>query len=99
MLISKNVVTAFIGVSVFGLGYANLFAIIFSLALKYLPGKINEVSALLIIGVSGGAILPPILGVATDITGTQLAGIAGIAFVWVYMVWLIKKVRTIHINQ
>lgn len=99
MFVSKNIVVVFVGVSVFGLGYANLFAIIFSLALKYLPGKINEVSALLIIGVSGGAILPPILGVATDASGTQLAGIAGIAIVWLYMVWLIKKVSTIHINQ
>ena len=96
MMLSKNTSVVFIGVSVFGLGYANLFSILFSLALKYLAGKVNEVSALLIIGVSGGAILPPALGVATDLAGTQLAGIAGITIVWFYMIWLIKKVQTIR---
>lgn len=96
MMASKNLSVVFIGVSIFGLGYANLFSILFSLALKYLPGKVNEVSALLIIGVSGGAILPPVLGLLTDIGGTQLAGIAGITIVWFYMIWLIKKVRTVH---
>lgn len=95
MLASKNIIVVFAGVSIFGLGYSNLFSIIFSLALKYLPKQINEVSALLIIGVSGGAVLPPVLGIATDITGTQWAGIAAIAIVWLYMVWLIKKVNSI----
>ena len=95
MLVSKNIIVVFAGVSIFGLGYSNLFSIIFSLALKYLPKQINEVSALLIIGVSGGAVLPPVLGIATDITGTQWAGIAAIAIVWLYMVWLIKKVNSI----
>ena len=41
------------------IGYANLFSIIFSLSLKRVPEKANEVSALLIVGVSGGAVLPP----------------------------------------
>ncbi|GAB3427358.1 MFS transporter [Niabella aquatica] len=95
MLVSTNLPVVFAGVFLFGLGYANLFSIIFSLALKYSPGKENEVSALLIVGVSGGAILPPLLGIITDIGGTQQAGIAGLAVVWFYMVWLIKKVQSI----
>ena len=62
-------------VAVFGIGYANLFSILFSFSLKRVPEKANEVSALLISGVFGGAILPPIIGIVTDITHTQVTAI------------------------
>lgn len=60
MTISTNLWFILGCVAVFGIGYANLFSIIFSLSLKRVPEKANEVSALLIVGVSGGAVLPPI---------------------------------------
>lgn len=81
-------------VVIFGLGYSNLFAIVFSLSMKRMPDKANEVSALLIMGVSGGAIVTPALGVASDAFGTQGAALTVIVLVWLYMVWLIKAVRT-----
>lgn len=84
-------------VSIFGLGYANLFAIVFSLSMKRMPDKANEISALLIMGVSGGAVVTPALGVASDEFGTQGAALAVIVLVWLYMVWLIKQVRTAHL--
>ncbi len=91
--VSTNVWLTFACVAVFGLGYANLFSIIFSLALKRIPDKANEISALLIVGVSGGAILPPILGVVTDIFKTQISAIVLIAIIWCYLLWLIGIVR------
>ncbi|MDR2921314.1 MAG: MFS transporter [Tannerella sp.] len=92
MLFTENVWAMLACVVIFGLGYANLFSILFSLSLKRVPDKANEVSALLIMGVSGGAILTPILGVTSDWFGTQLAALAVIAVVWIYMVWLISLV-------
>lgn len=97
MLFTGNMWAMLVCVVIFGLGYANLFAIIFSLALKRVPEKANEVSALLIMGVSGGAILTPILGVTSDLLGTQLAALAVIAVVWLYMVWLITRVNNTKI--
>jgi len=88
-----------VSVSIFGLGYANLFAIIFSLSLKRKQDKANEVSALLIMGVSGGAVVTPALGVASDHFGTQLAAIGLIALIWLYMVWLIKPVQRIRLSS
>ena len=76
---------------IIALGYSNLFAIIFSLALKHLPQKANEISALLIVGVSGGAIAT-LLGVVSDAFGTQWAAMAIVAIIWLYMVWLIKPI-------
>jgi fucose permease len=77
-------------VAIFALGYSNLFAIIFSSALKHLPEKANEVSSLLIVGVSGGAIAM-LLGVVSDLSGTQWAAISILTVMWFYVVWLIKS--------
>ena len=44
-------------------------------------------------GVSGGAILTPVLGVMSDIFGTQLAALAVIAIVWLYMIWLVSFMK------
>lgn len=88
-----GVVPVLLAVCLFGIGYANLFGIVFSFALRRMPDKANEVSALLIVGLVGGAILPPVLGWIRDITGSQIAAVAAIAFVWVYMLWLARKIR------
>ena len=78
---------------IIALGYSNLFAIIFSLALKHLPQKANEISSLLIAGVLGGAIAT-LLGVVSDAFGTQLSAMVIIAVIWLYMIWLIKPIST-----
>lgn len=78
-------------VCIFGIGYANLFGIVFSKAMQRLPGKADEISALLIVGLIGGAILPPLLGWVSDVTGSQIAAIITIAIAWVYMIWMSVK--------
>ena len=92
MLVTGNLWGILAFVVIFGLGYANLFAIIFSLSLKRMPDRANEVSALLVMGVSGGELLPPLLGVVSDSFGTQTAAMMLITLVWLYMVWLIRTV-------
>ena len=59
----------FAALFVLGLCCANVFAIAFSAALKSAPGRANEVSALMIMGVAGGALLPPLMGVVADLSG------------------------------
>jgi fucose permease len=73
------------------LGYSNLFAIIIVLAIKHIPGKANEVSSLLIMGIAGG-IFALLLGMASDAFGTQRAAMALIAIMWIYIVWLIRPI-------
>jgi fucose permease len=91
LLFSTSQVSILAATVIIALGYANLFAIIFSLALKHLPQKANEISSLLIVGVSGG-VFATLLGVVSDAFGTQWAAIAILALVWLYMIWLIKPV-------
>lgn len=54
---------------VLGLAVANVFSIIFSAALQHKPEYANEISGLLVMGVAGGAILPPVMGILTDSYG------------------------------
>lgn len=96
LIFSRNLTLILFFVALFGLGYANLFSIIFSLSMQKMPQKTNEVSALLIVGVSGGAVLPPLLGVITDTFGTQGSALITLAIVWVYMVALIPFVRNVR---
>lgn len=64
-----------------------------SLSLQRRPDRANEVSALLIAGIAGGAVLPPILGAVSGWFGTQSAAMAVLIVVWLYMVWLIREVK------
>lgn len=96
LIFSRNLTMILFFVALFGLGYANLFSIIFSLSMQKMPQKTNEVSALLIVGVSGGAVLPPLLGVITDTFGTQGSALITLAIVCVYMVALIPFVRNVR---
>lgn len=51
---------------ILGFAGANVFSIIFSFALKRFPNRSNEISALMIMGVVGGAIIPFIQGLIND---------------------------------
>lgn len=96
LIFSNNLTLILVFVALFGLGYANLFSIIFSISMQKQPEKTNEVSALLIVGVCGGAIIPPALGVITDSFGTQGAALVTLAVVWVYMIVLIPFLRKVR---
>jgi len=93
ILFSSSQVGILASTVVIALGYSNLFAIIFSLALKHLPKKANEISSLLIVGVSGG-VIATLLGVVSDAFETQWAALAILGVIWLYMILLIKPIFT-----
>lgn len=67
-----------------GLACANLFSILFSLALRRRPERSNEISALMIMGVSGGALVTPLMGFVADRCG-QGASLAVLLACMVYI--------------
>lgn len=69
LMFSSNLWVILIAIFAIGLSCANVFSIIFSLALNKLPERSNEISALMIMGVSGGAIILPVQGVVNDALG------------------------------
>lgn len=52
-----------------GLAISNIFSIIFAFALQKIAHRSNEISALLIMGVVGGALIPPVQGFVSDYFG------------------------------
>ena len=52
-----------------GLFGANVFAVAFSIALQHSSDRPNDVSALMIAALAGGAFLPPLMGVISDAVG------------------------------
>ena len=66
LIFGANLWIILIAIFAIGLACANVFSILFSLALNKLPERSNEISALMIMGVSGGAIILPIQGVVND---------------------------------
>lgn len=72
---------------VIGLAVANIFAIIFGRALSLSPDKGNEISALMITGVSGGAIISVITGPISDAVGSQNGTVAVVLVCALYLVW------------
>ena len=95
LIVFRGYWSSMIFVSVFGLGYSNLFAIIFSMALKRRPDRVNDVSALLVMGVAGGGLLPPIMGLITQTTGNQWSAILVIAIVWLYLFALMGRIKNV----
>ena len=89
ILFARNLTLIIVLVALFGLGYSNLFSIDFSTSMLRVPDRANEVSSLLIVGVCGGGIIPPILGIITDSFGNQGSAVAAMIVVWLFMVFLI----------
>lgn len=69
MMLFPQLYIALTSIFIIGLVCANVFSILLSLALQYRPDKANEISGLMIMAVSGGAIIPLIIGIINDLTG------------------------------
>lgn len=89
LLFLKSVLAIYVCVGLIGAGNSNVFSIIFSNALRTVPGKDNEISGLLIMGISGGALVPVIMGAASDATGSQTGAVLVLAVCIAYLLFLI----------
>ena len=89
---ATNATLLFAALFVLGLSCANIFSIAFSAALKSAPDRANEVSGLMIMGVAGGALLPPIMGVVADMSNqwTSLF-VLGFALLYIFVASLKLK--------
>lgn len=74
LIMFTNIEWALIGAIVLiGFTCANVFSIIFSIALETKPKQTNEISSLMIMGVAGGAIVTPIVGIVAKNLGIALS--------------------------
>jgi len=59
---------AYGGIVLVGLGFANIFPLIFSITVDKMPERSNELSGLMISAILGGALIPPVMGLIADHT-------------------------------
>lgn len=79
---------------VIGLGFANIFPLIFSITIDAMPERSNALSGLMVMAIVGGAILPPIMGIVADyasITTGFVVPMGGILYVTLSAVSVLKK--------
>ena len=74
-------------IGVVGLFCASVFSIGYAAAMQARPDKANEISGLMITGVSGGAVIPPLMGSMTDMMGSQVGSIIIIGVCMLYLLW------------
>lgn len=88
---------AFSGIILVGLGFANIFPLIFSITVDKLPSRTNEISGLMITAIVGGAIIPPVFGYVADNSDiltafvVPLVCLAYIFFVTIFNFITVKK--------
>lgn len=76
---------AIAAIFVAGLGFANIFPLIFSIAIDKMPERSNELSGLMVTAIIGGAFVPMIFSAVADLTGNIMIGflVPILAFVYI----------------
>jgi MFS transporter, FHS family, L-fucose permease len=81
---APNEMAGFVTITIIGLGFANIFPLIFSITIDSMPERANEISGLMVTAILGGAFVPILFGVVADIftfmTGFLVA-VACLAFI------------------
>lgn len=84
-------VLAIVSIFLIGLGFANIFPLIFSIAVDKMPERANELSGLMISAIVGGAILPLIMGKLADMGGITVGLLVPLA-AGVYILYLAARI-------
>jgi len=94
LIMSHDLLITRIMIFVAGFGFSNVFPIMFAIIVQRKPDYANELSGLIILAVCGGAIIPPIAGLLSDMfnaTASIYVLLACIAYVAYATYYAIKK--------
>lgn len=80
-------------VGLIGFFCSSIFSIIYSEALKTNPEKENEISGLMIMGVFGGAVIPPAMGLCADAIGNQCGSLIIISVCLLYLGYCAQRLK------
>jgi len=92
LYLASTTVAGFTAIALIGLGFANIFPLIFSITVDNLPERSNEISGLMVTSIIGGAIMPLLFGVVAD-TVSLMAGFAvtGLSLVYILIISVANK--------
>ncbi len=93
MLIKSHVV-AWGLVFLIGLAVANIWPLVFSIAVEKYPTRSNEISGLMMTAIFGGAVIPLLIGWISDMSSIAIGMtvlIACMIYLWVVSIYCLKK--------
>jgi fucose permease len=94
ILLIKSQVLAWGLVFLIGLAVANIWPLVFSIAVGKYPARSNEISGLMMMAISGGAVIPLLVGWISDISSVAIGMtilIACMIYLWVVSLYCLKK--------
>jgi len=86
ILLIPSPAIAWVLIFLIGLAVANIFPLVFSITVDKYPTRSNEISGLMMMAVSGGAVIPLLIGWVSDISNVAL----GMSVLIVCMVYLLS---------
>jgi fucose permease len=89
----SNLSLLYVSIALVGFGNSNIFPMIFSKSLQSIPERDNEVSGLMIMGISGGAVFPLLMGVGSDWLHSQVGAVIILAALVVYLFFLSSVIK------
>ena len=81
-------------IALIGFTCSSIFSLIFSMAIQARPEKANEISGLMVTGIFGGAVIPPLMGYCTDLIGSQAGSLIVILGCMCYLLYCSVGIKT-----
>lgn len=86
-LLVHNQTVATVSFFIAGLGFANIFPLVFSIAVDSMPQHTNALSGLMVTAIVGAAFLPPLMGVIADRASVLVSFVVPLAAI-LYITWV-----------
>jgi fucose permease len=84
ILLISSPVMAWALVFLIGLAVANIFPLVFSITVEKYPARTNEISGLMMMAISGGAVIPLLIGWISDLSNIAF-GMSILIFCMIYL--------------
>lgn len=94
IILVKSSAMAWLLVFLIGLAVANIWPLVFSIVIGRYPDKSNEISGLVMMAISGGAVIPLLVGWVSDISNIAIGMtilIACMVYLWAVSVYIAKS--------
>jgi fucose permease len=94
IVLVKSPVLAWGLVFLIGMAVANIWPLVFSIAVEKHANQSNEISGLVMMAISGGAVIPLLVGWVSDISSIALGMtilIACMIYLWAVSMYCLKK--------
>ena len=91
LFVCRSLAGLYVAIALVGFGNSNIFSMVFSRALYYLPERSNEMSGLMVMGIIGGTVFPLLMGILSDAMGTQTGSVIVISMGVAYLVYLAAR--------